>query len=83
MGTSQEHGKTRRIDKTVSSVLRKEFKADPNWTEAGAADFQTSGRSLRPRQQKCYAEADLPDLDLYLYCDDCEVRLFKQNFKSG
>ena len=87
-GTSQRNwnGRTRRIDKTVSSVLRKELKADPNWAEAGMTDFETSGerRSLRPRQQKCYAEADLPDLDLYLFCDDCDVCLLtKQYFKSG
>jgi hypothetical protein len=72
--TSQQGGRrTGRIEKT--NVLGKEVKADPNWGNLVPVGLEDVGerRSLRKRKQICYAEADLPDLDNYLYCDFCDV----------
>jgi hypothetical protein len=75
----QRRGRTRRIDTTTNSVLRKELKADPNWADVAPTGFEGvigERKSLRARKKICYAEADLPDLDLFLFCDDCEVWCF-------
>ena len=61
----------------AESQVKAELKVDPTWSDYSAAvsaDISTARRSLRSKKTISYVEEEIPDVDLFLFCDVCQVQ---------
>ena len=69
--------KTRRVTYDAECQVKAELKVDPTWADYSAAvsaDIGTARRSLRSKKTISYVEEEIPDVDLFLFCDVCQVK---------
>jgi hypothetical protein len=49
---------------------------DPSWSQhIGLESTPRASRTLRPRTVLSYIEQDIPNVDRFLFCDICQVRV--------